>query len=335
LTEQEGVDIEETALRYIAKAADGSMRDALSLLDQCIAFHYNETLTYEKVLSVLGAVDTGVFATLLEAVIDKNITGAVSLLDEIVMQGRELTQFVTDFTWYLRNLMLAKTTDSSADALEVSREAFERLQQEAGKLELNTILRYIRVFSELSGNLRYAVQKRIMIEVAIIKLCKPQMETTNDAVLDRIREIERQLEGGVVYQAPVGVSQGAVSSGVQVKPRPQLPKAIPEEIQRIVQNWNPILDAVGQPLKSYLNGVRLSLGGENVLLIVTEDFIAEETLKNPENIEILKRELDDFTGKDVNIRVEKVEQGDYFEDSYVDLFKTLGMPVEYSDMETE
>lgn len=335
LTEQEGVDIEETALRYIAKAADGSMRDALSLLDQCIAFHYNETLTYEKVLSVLGAVDTGVFATLLEAVIDKNITGAVSLLDEIVMQGRELTQFVTDFTWYLRHLMLAKTTDSSADALEVSREAFERLQQEAGKLELNTILRYIRVFSELSGNLRYAVQKRIMIEVAIIKLCKPQMETTNDAVLDRIREIEKQLEGGVVYQAPVGVSQGAVSSGVQVKPRPQLPKAIPEEIQRIVQNWNPILDAVGQPLKSYLNGVRLSLGGENVLLIVTEDFIAEETLKNPENIEILKRELDDFTGKDVNIRVEKVEQGDYFEDSYVDLFKTLGMPVEYSDMETE
>ncbi len=331
LTSQEQVKIEDAALSYIAKAADGSMRDALSLLDQCIAFHYNETLTYDKVLDVLGAVDTGVFASLLEAIIDKNITGAVALLDEIVMQGRELTQFVSDFTWYLRNLMLAKTTDSSADALEVSVEAFERLKQEAQMLELNTILRYIRIFSELSGSLRYAVQKRIMIEVAIIKLCKPQMETKSDALLERVREIEKQLENGVVYQAPAGAPSGAAPTGAQVKPRPQLPKAIPEEIEKIVRNWNPIMDAVGQPLKSYLRQVRLSLGGENVLLIVAEDFIAEEALKEERNLECLKRELDDFCGKDVSIRVEKVDQGNYFEDSYVDLFKALGMPVEFSD----
>lgn len=331
LTSQEDVSIEEPALRYIAKAADGSMRDALSLLDQCIAFHYGETLTYDKVLDVLGAVDTGVFAVLLDAIIEKNITGAVALLDEIVMQGRELTQFVSDFTWYLRNLMLAKTTDSSADALEVSVEAFERLKQEAEKLDLNTILRYIRVFSELSGTLRYAVQKRIMIEVAIIKLCKPQMETTNDAVLDRIRELERRVESGVVYQAPAGTPAGNALPGAPAKPVPQLPKAIPEEIEKIVRNWNPIMDAVGQPLKSYLRQVRLSIGGENVLLIVAEDFIAEEALKDERNLECLKRELDDFCGKDVKIRVEKVEQGGYFEDSYIDLFKTLGMPVEYTD----
>ena len=91
------------------------------------------------------------------------------------------------------------------------------------------------------------------------------------------------------------------------------------------------MDAVGQPLKSYLRQVRLSIGGENVLLIVAEDFIAEEALKDERNLECLKRELDDFCGKDVKIRVEKVEQGGYFEDSYIDLFKTLGMPVEYTD----
>lgn len=332
LTMKEQVEIEETALRYIAKAADGSMRDALSLLDQCIAFHYGEKLDYDKVLNVLGAVDTGVFAALLEAIIDKNITGAIKLMDEIVIQGRELTQFVSDFTWYLRNLMLAKTTDSSADALEISVEAFERLQEEAAKLELNTILRYIRIFSELSGNLRYAVQKRIMIEVAIIKLCKPQMETKNDAIIERIRDIERQLESGVIMQPAASSSDTPGNPGQSIRPKPQLPKAIPEEIEKIVHNWNPIMDAVGQPLKSYLRQVRLSLGGENVLLIVAQDFIAEEALKDERNLEIIKRELDDFTGKDVNIRIEKVEQGNYFEDSYVDLFKALGMPVEYAEM---
>ena len=108
LIEAENVQVEEKALRYIAKTADGSMRDALSLLDQCIAFHYGETLTYEKALNVLGAVDSSVFATLLDSVIDKNIIGAISLLDEVVMQGRELPQFINDFTMYLRNLMMVK-----------------------------------------------------------------------------------------------------------------------------------------------------------------------------------------------------------------------------------
>ena len=101
LMETEGSEVEERALRYIARAADGSMRDALSLLDQCIAFHFGDRLTYEKTLDVLGAVDTSVFSRMLRLVLDKNILGAIGLLEEVIMQGRELSQFVADFTWYL------------------------------------------------------------------------------------------------------------------------------------------------------------------------------------------------------------------------------------------
>ena len=112
LMEMEQIQVEERALRYVAKTADGSFRDALSLLDQCIAFHFGQELTYDKVLDVLGAVDTGVFSRLFGFVLERDVQGCISLLEEIVMQGRELTQFVTDFTWYLRNLLLAKTSDS-------------------------------------------------------------------------------------------------------------------------------------------------------------------------------------------------------------------------------
>ena len=79
--------MEERALRYVAKAGDGSMRDALSLLDQCIAFHLGQELTYDKVLDVLGAVDTAVFSDLLRYVLDRNVLGCIELLEEIVMQG--------------------------------------------------------------------------------------------------------------------------------------------------------------------------------------------------------------------------------------------------------
>ena len=79
LMEKEQVNVEERAIRYIAKAADGSMRDALSLLDQCIAFYLGQELTYEKVLETLGAVDTEVFSRLLRQILDKNVTGACLL----------------------------------------------------------------------------------------------------------------------------------------------------------------------------------------------------------------------------------------------------------------
>ena len=109
LMQEEQVEVEEKALRYVAKAADGSMRDALSLLDQCIAFYLGQKLTYDNVLEVLGAVDTDVFSRLLRSVIRRDVPKVLDIVDDLVMQGRELTQLATDFTWYLRNLLLVKT----------------------------------------------------------------------------------------------------------------------------------------------------------------------------------------------------------------------------------
>ena len=114
LTEAEHIEVEDKALMYVAKAADGSLRDALSLLDQCVAFHYGKLLTYENVLDVLGAVDSGVFSSMFNAVIEGRTKDCITQLEEIVIQGRELGQFVTDFIWYLRNLLLVQSADDAA-----------------------------------------------------------------------------------------------------------------------------------------------------------------------------------------------------------------------------
>ena len=203
LMEKEQVDVEERAIRYVAKAADGSMRDALSLLDQCIAFYLGQTLTYENVLDVLGAVDTEVFSRLLRNVLKRDIPKVMDTVDELIMQGRELSQLAADFTWYLRNLLLAKTSDQLEDVLEVSSENLEQLKEESEMIEVDQLLRYIRIFSELSGQLKYATQKRVMLEVALIKLCIPAMESDTLSILDRIRVVEDKIEKGMVA-APAG-----------------------------------------------------------------------------------------------------------------------------------
>ena len=176
LADAEKIQVEEKALRYVAKAADGSMRDALSLLDQCVAFHYGSLLTYDNVLEVLGAVDSGVFSELLRAVIAKDTTACMKKLEEMVIQGRELGQFVTDFIWYLRNLLVLKTADDAENMLDMSEDNLKLLREEAEMINGETLMRFIRIFSELSNQIRYASQKRVLIELALIKLTKPQME---------------------------------------------------------------------------------------------------------------------------------------------------------------
>lgn len=198
LLKREGIEAEEKAVRYVAKAADGSMRDALSLLDQCIAFYLGQTLTYEKVLEVLGAVDVEVFNQLMCYVASNDTMKALGIIDEIVWQGRELSQFVTDFTWYMRNLLLIKASDHVNDQLDISAENLESMREVAAQVDLEALMRYIRIFSEMSGQIRYASQKRVTLELAIVKLTTPQMENNMDSILDRIRVLEKKVEEGAV-----------------------------------------------------------------------------------------------------------------------------------------
>ena len=136
------------------------MRDALSLLDQCAAFHFGETLTYEHVLDVLGAVDHQVFRELFQAIRKDDVKGCIQTLEEMVIQGRELSQFVVDFIWYLRNLLLIKTAEDAEELFDMSADNLALLKEDAKLADENTLMRYIRILSDLSNRIRYASQKR-------------------------------------------------------------------------------------------------------------------------------------------------------------------------------
>lgn len=334
LMDTEQVQVEDRALRYIAKVADGSMRDALSLLDQCIAFHLGKELTYDMTLDVLGAVDTEVFSRLLRFVMDRNVLGCIELLEEIVMQGRELVQFVTDFTWYLRNLMLVQTADNLEDVIDMSTDNLANLKEEASMLSMDQIIRYIHIFSELSGQIRYAAQKRILVEIALIKLCKPEMETDQEAVLDRIRQVEEKVENGIVVTAQMPAGAPGVQGGPQggaARPKPELPKAIPEDVQEIVRKWPAIVGNAENPMKMYLKNVRLSLGGDNKLMVVLEDGLASDYFKgeaHEQNKQQLEALLSDFSGKEIEVTIQTVESNRQFEDNYVDLSKVINMEID-------
>ena len=326
LMKEEQVEVEEKAIRYIARKADGSMRDALSLMDQCIAFYLGQKLTYDNVLDVLGAVDTEVFSRMLRLILQNQVAELMKMLEDLVMQGRELGQFVTDFTWYMRNLLLLKASDDLEDVLDVSTDNLKLLQEEAGMVREDTLIRYIRIFSELSNQIKFETSKRIALEVALIKLCRPEMERDETSLLDRIRRLEQMIQNGVqvVNTQNSGyrsVSHGEKSGYNQEERRSAniettsgeaaaapLPgeAAAPEDLKQAVAKWRNIVNATGGRLKSVLLSAKVQYnasGEDQRLYVVFQDFLGERYVNDPGTKELLEKIIAEQIGKKVEVKM--------------------------------
>lgn len=330
LIAKEGLDVEEKAVRYIARMADGSMRDALSLLDQCAAFYIGEKLTYDNVLEVLGAVDADVLGRLLEQLLDRDVKQVIETVDELVMQGRELSQLAADFTWYLRNLLLVKSSEQMEEVLDVSTENLQRIKEEAKRIEVDELIRYIRIFSDLSSQLKYATQKRVLTEVTFIRLCRPEMEINTDSLLSRIRALEDEVRKKMAVPAE-GQKTVYVQKIEEVRPKPQLARALTEDVKTVAENFGQIREAAPAGLRQYLRKARLSVGENNHLIIVLENEVSAGFVGTEEHKNEIKRIIAEKTGKEMEIDVRQVEEGRAFEDSYVDIEEVIHMEITEED----
>lgn len=336
LMDIEHTPVEEKAIRYVARAGDGSLRDALSLLDQCIAFYFGQELTYDKVLEVLGAVDVETYTKMLVAIRENNIMGCIKLLEEMTIAGRDLVQFTVDFTWYLRNLLLVKTTEDAKELIEVSSENLKVLEEMAAGMEATVIMRYIRIFSELSNQIKYASQKRIMIEVALIKLCKPVMERNYDSLVNRLNQLEERIASGVVVQSQGQRQPGAVEVHEESVPEPVvLPDAIPDEIMQVAQNWNSILIKVGGQLKlaeTILRSARPALGVGNQLVLIFQEAVDKGCIDKEETMEEVTRIISGYVGKQIQIVTRLEEDHTKTQTDTIDLSKFANkVDIEYED----
>lgn len=348
LCDIEGMQAEDKALRYIARQADGSMRDSLSLLDQCSAFYLGENLTYENVLEVLGAVDTGAFSRMLRAVQSGNVLDCIHQLDELVMLGRDLSQFVVGFIWYLRNLMLITTSDNAEEIIDVSGERLEAMKEEAQNLSVDVIMRYIRIFSELSSQIKYSAQKRVLVEIAIIKLTRPSMEKSYDSLIQRIESLENMISSGAIMAAPAGDGSGGVpvkpaeSDDIRMQdeqPVKKLERAVPEEVKAAASNWGQVLKRLDGSDRAYLKNCRISAGEDNKLyLVFTEEinytrFVDgdKEGSKIEERQQQLKDILGTVTDRDIDVEIKLLEPEEHYSDRFTEVKNMIKMEMEEED----
>ncbi len=319
LLDKEGVEAQDRALNYIARVADGALRDALSLLEECISFYFKEELTFDKVLDVVGSVDQTIYHKMTQALIDGEVDNVIATVDELVGTGRELTQFAKEYVWYLRNLMIIKAAKNVEQLVDLSDENINILKTYAQKLEEEQIIRYIHVMSRLVADMRHTSNRRVEFEIALIRLCRPQMERDYDSLIDRMKGMERDLEimrdrleaGVYSIAAPTsqvtGIPAGQDSeAGAQVSVKKILPEAVPDEVKEIVNQWKHIEQAIMAGGKGHMLATL-----KDVILSVDDSGSLVLGLKYPmyigyfkdhkENLEMLQDIIGEVTGKHVNI----------------------------------
>ena len=280
LMQREQIPAEDKALRYIAKAADGS---------------------------------TEVYSRLFRQMIAGDAVGCVEIVSEILIDGRDLTQFVNEYVWYLRGLMMLSASDQGEDMLDVSTERLAQMKEEATLADTETLIRYIRILSDLSGNLRFASQKRVLTEVAMIKLCKPQMDTEQDitTLKDRIANIEAQLEKGIVAapQQTQSVPETVQAADEKTASTPKImPKAIGEDVKAVLGRWRDVSAMCDPVMRNMLDQCRPVPDDDRLVLQFTDPLNEEYfTQKEGDALEQLKRIIGSLIQKEVVILTRTVD----------------------------
>ena len=232
--EEGQIQAEDAALARIARAAEGGMRDAWSIMDMCLSYAQEEDggLTEELVLRVLGAADKSFLFAFADKLIDSDAAGALALIDEMMRKGREVQVFVRDVSAHLRALMLADICDEVqlSSLLEVTHEDAAEYIAQARRTSHTRLMRMLDLFLASETDMKWAAQPRFALETAALRACAPEESLQVEALVARVVELERKLREGVVTAAPTPKSAKAapIDAPAAQTEAPEIAKEAPQ-----------------------------------------------------------------------------------------------------------
>lgn len=187
-----GVKAEQKALALIAENSQGSVRDALSLLDKAVAFGGGELL-YRDVLDVLGAVDKGALFEISRKVLQQDATTILNILDEIIKDGKDINRFIDDLLIHYRNILMIKLgVDKSL--LNTIDEDISKLEDIAKGYTKEKLLCIIDILKDAENDIKWTSKPRTIVEAAMIKLMLPELWDNTSSFIARIQELEKKVK---------------------------------------------------------------------------------------------------------------------------------------------
>ena len=332
ICQSESIDIDEDALRIIARNGQGSVRDALSILDKCLSFGGN-ILTGDQVLDLLGGSDPDQLLKMAKSIMDSDVCKSMEMVEDYFMWGKDLRLLVEDITDFFRSLMLVKIFGQASDLVDLTRDQVQTMMALAKDIDTEEIIRILTILSDLSEKLRFSTNQRMTLEIYIMKLASPAMDQSDQALAKRLEKIEKLVEDGRI-SINTNLSLDQVNQLALAQSVNQLPGQVDpgqdqvikssldsgdkfdiiddEDLVLINESWDRFLDQMKtdkkMPLRAFLiqkHGLRYKNG---ILYIILEDKFefAIERLEEEANKAYIQDTLSRICGLKIDLRFIKV-----------------------------
>ena len=252
IANDEGVFADDKSLNLIARMSDGAMRDALSILDQAISMG-NGKVDYDSLINMLGLVTNDNLIKLTDSIIDKNVELSMRIIDDIVLSGKDVHNFIREMIEHLRNLLMVKVSQNPDGILDMSTENIERIKQQSCRIRIEELMRNIRILQEAEEQSKWSKQSRIYLELAAIKMCKIEYDTSPEIILSRLNKLEEAMKSGQIkVNRETAAPKSENVKNNKVKKKEQVKEAQPVyefnkdsklNIDIVKKSWKDILEA--------------------------------------------------------------------------------------------
>ena len=227
---------EDIALEQIARLADGAARDSLSILEQCFAANKEKHISVDVLTDVLGLVTEETIFSIVGALHNKDGKSVLTYLNDVVVNGKDLKRFTNQLIEYLRYLMLAKIATDISAMINVSEETLLKVKEQANEISLDLLIRSINILTQVEVDSKWSSNARVILEVGLIKMLQPDLETSIEALSQRVESLEKRPAPRMVQPATPAIDnqpkvEKTIERSLEVEPKVESPVEVEETPQ--------------------------------------------------------------------------------------------------------
>ena len=319
ICEKEGIEADEKALNLIARNSQGALRDALSILDQCISFEGNK-ISYNDVIELLGSVNIEQLFDLAESIIKEDTRKSLQILNDFIIWGKDVRNLVNDLIDHFRNLMVCKISNDLDEIISLPEETIDLLKQQAETIDTNNLIRILNILSETQDGMKISSNPRVLMEVTMMKIAQPMFDESKEALIKRIENLEQKIESGNIKVNHISTNQTVDNFNEnnqqnnntvekQEDENIEYENLKGDDIKLVEKSWKKILQKMkedkNQVIRALLQDVDSFIISEDTLYIIFTDnySFAKSRLDSPATIQYVEKVIREVLNRSFSVKI--------------------------------
>ena len=319
ICEKEGIEADEKALNLIARNSQGALRDALSILDQCISFEGNK-ISYNDVIELLGSVNIEQLFDLAESVIKEDTRKSLQILNDFIIWGKDVRNLVNDLIDHFRNLMVCKISNDLDEIISLPGETIDLLKQQAETIDTNNLIRILNILSETQDGMKISSNPRVLMEVTMMKIAQPMFDESKEALIKRIENLEQKIESGNIKVNHISTNQTVDNFNEnnqqnnntvekQEDENIEYENLKGDDIKLVEKSWKKILQKMkedkNQVIRALLQDVdSFNISEDTLYIIFTDNYsFAKSRLDSPATIQYVEKVIREVLNRSFSVKI--------------------------------